>query len=333
LTAQLAAANFLMSLLSMVEIATAVGDSASATKYHSTYARLVPEFQRRFWNGTMGTWASDPLEVQTLTAVTLGAGVGNAVGKDFVGKAVAALDKDIVSRGYHLTVGSAGQKWLLRTLSKEGKHDTALKLAMQTSYPSWGYWLDNGATSCWESWSGVADPSHPPHPTHNHIFLCGGVGEWFYEYMAGIVPTSSGYATVDIKPQVSKTIGPSSVNAAVNTVRGTVLSNWTRHITATPPGGAPPGTKMLSMHVQIPSGILAAVVRVPLLGLKASEAQLQMRSNTLTQQGELTTVWKRGTVTLASKLLGPCKAVVAADGDEVLELSVGAGMFEFGVMA
>ena len=39
-----------------------------------------------------------------------------------------------------------------------------------------------------------------------------------YEYMAGIVPTSAGYATVDVKPQISKTLGPSSVNAAVKTV-------------------------------------------------------------------------------------------------------------------
>eukprot|EP01043_Picozoa_sp_COSAG02_P039943 COSAG02_NODE_3193_length_7196_cov_3.188812_3_plen_75_part_00 len=39
-----------------------------------------------------------------------------------------------------------------------------------------------------------------------------------YEHMAGIVPTSAGYATVDVKPQISKTLGPSSVNAAVKTV-------------------------------------------------------------------------------------------------------------------
>ena len=40
-----------------------------------------------------------------------------------------------------------------------------------------------------------------------------------YEHMAGIVPTSAGYATVDVKPQISKTLGPSSVNAGVKTVR------------------------------------------------------------------------------------------------------------------
>ena len=148
-----------------------------------------------------------------------------------------------------------------------------------------------------------------------------------YEHMAGIVPTSAGYATVDVKPQISKTLGPSSVNAAVKTVRGTVLSNWTRHTTA-PLVAA--GTKLLSLRVQIPSGIRAATVRVPLLGRKAAEAHLELRSNTQTQ--ETMTLWQGG-VSRSVVGLGSCKAVVAADGDEVLELIVGAGVFEFGVSA
>ena len=91
------------------------------------------------------------MQLQTLTSVSLGAGVGTAAQRK---SAVEALDKDIASRDFHLTVGSAGQKWLLRTLSKEGKHDTALKVALQTTFPSWGYWLWLGATTCWENWSG-----------------------------------------------------------------------------------------------------------------------------------------------------------------------------------
>ena len=128
---QLAAANFLMALKSMAEIGAAVGDAANAQKYNDTYAKLLPIFDKRFWNSTTETWASDPLELQTLTAVTLGAGVGSPSKR---AKAVAALDRDITARGNHLTVGSAGQKWLLRTLSAEGKHDTALRLAMQVRY-------------------------------------------------------------------------------------------------------------------------------------------------------------------------------------------------------
>ena len=140
---QAAAANFLLALRAMVEIGKAVGDSTNTARYKDTLAKLVPIFHTRFWNISLGTWASDPMEIQTLTALSLAAGVGSASDR---ASAVAALDHDVRSRGYHLTVGSAGVKWLLLTLSQEGKHDTALKLAMQTSFPSWGWWIRQGAT-------------------------------------------------------------------------------------------------------------------------------------------------------------------------------------------
>ena len=129
---------------------------------------------------------------------------------------VKALAADVGARGFHLSVGSVGQKWLLRELSANGEHDSALKLATQTTYPSWGNWLAQGATTCWENWSGICDSTHPgtpwpgqpgrylsPNPpTHNHIFLCGGVGEWIHRSLGGISPASAGYARVRIAPQV-----------------------------------------------------------------------------------------------------------------------------------
>ena len=323
---QAAAANFLLALQAMVEMGTAVGDHAAALQYKQIYESLLPVFSKRFWNPKLGTWADTAIELQTLTSLSLGVGVGSASQR---ASAVLALEKDIVSRGYHLTVGSAGQKWLLRTLSKEGKHDTALKLAMQTTYPSWGWWLSQGATTCWESWSGVADPSHPPHPTHNHIFLCGGVGEWMYEYLAGIVPTSAGYATVDVKPLISKTLGPSTLDAAVRTVRGTIRSNWTRHQVQLP--AAQPlasGTRVVTLHVQIPSGSEGAV-RVPLLGLSGSEARVRLQSG----GAQPMTLWNAGMTAGLVAGLGGCRIVRAPDGDEVLELSTGPGGFTFEVTA
>jgi len=150
------------------------------------HGELKEVFNSKFWNETLRSWGKDPLELQTLNSLSLGAGLGSPEERK---AAVSALVEDVTSRQDHLTVGSAGQKWLLRSLSQEGEHDTALKLALQTTEPSWGYWIENGATTCWENWSGVADPSHPPTPTHNHIFLCGGIGEWMYEYLGGIRPT------------------------------------------------------------------------------------------------------------------------------------------------
>ena len=148
----------------------------------------------------------------------LGAG---AVPPAFQASAVKALTESVASHDYHLTVGSVGQKWLFRELTAAGAHDTALKVGLQATYPSFGYWLANGATTCWENWSGVCDLSHPgspwpgqpgkylsPNPpTHNHIFLCGGVGEWLYRSLGGIAPATAGYGVVTIAPAISQTEG------------------------------------------------------------------------------------------------------------------------------
>lgn len=104
-----------------------------------------------------------------------------------------------------------------------------------------------------------------------------------------------------------------------------MISNWTRHTTETV---AAAGTKLVSLHVQIPSGVHAATVHVPLLGRKAGEVQLELRNSRLTQ--ETVALWQDG-LSMSVAGLGLCRPVVAADGDEVLELVASAGVFEFGV--
>lgn len=107
-----------------------------------------------------------------------------------------------------------------------------------------------------------------PHfrPTHNHIFLCGGVGEWMYRSLGGIAPASPGYAAVKIAPQISKTLDPASANATVSTVRGVVKSSWTRHSTGDELASCTDGrSPLVTMAVSVPVGMLGDV-RIPLLG-------------------------------------------------------------------
>jgi alpha-L-rhamnosidase len=161
--AQIAAANWLLALQAMVSLANALGEVADAQRYQAVHNSSAGIFDARFWNETTMSWTHDLGQLQTVTSISLGAGVGSASRR---AQAVAVLDKDVASRDFHLTVGSVGAKWLLRTLSEEGKHDTALRVAVQTTYPSWGWWIDHGATSCWESWTGINGASR--HIMHRH---------------------------------------------------------------------------------------------------------------------------------------------------------------------
>ena len=103
-------------------------------------------YDARFWNASLGTWAEKQTEVQTMTALALAVGVGSVQRR---ATATAAMLRDIQSRGDHMAVGYQGARWLLPMLSASGNHEVALRLALQTSYPSFNSWLSKGATTCW----------------------------------------------------------------------------------------------------------------------------------------------------------------------------------------
>ena len=68
-----------------------------------------------------------------------------------------ALNRMVAENGYHLNTGSLGTKYLFEALSQTGHSDVACKALTQTSYPSYGYMLREGATSFWETICGADD--------------------------------------------------------------------------------------------------------------------------------------------------------------------------------
>ena len=87
----------------------------------------------------------------------------------------------------HITSGVIGTSWLLRTLSENGYPDVAFHLATQKTYPSWGYMVENGATTIWELWNG--DKADPAMNSGNHVMLLGDLLTWCFEHLGGIGPT------------------------------------------------------------------------------------------------------------------------------------------------
>jgi alpha-L-rhamnosidase len=265
----LSAANFILSVEAMATMADAIGETVDAASYRSMSSTLKAKYEMQYWNSVSMGYSPVEGGVQTMNAIAIAVGVGGGERAD---QAAAALLRDVKDTNTnHLTVGHSGAKHLLNTLSglslsanDSSYHDTALRVAMQQEYPSWGYWLKQGGTTCWETWDGIN-----PQNTRNHGWLCGGVGEWMYKYMAGIRPTSPGYATVSIAPLVSPTVGPSSVNATVQTIRGPVKSAWTRGGTNTTGSGL-----ILQLSCALPVGIEAEVM-VPLLGHSSSRVVLR----------------------------------------------------------
>ena len=126
--------------------------------------------------------------------------------------------------GGHVSTGVVGIQHLMRTLTDYGRGDLALKLASDTTYPSWGYMLKHGSTTIWELWNG--DTGDPSMNSGNHVMLLGDLIIWYYEYLGGIKPLAPGYSKIMLKPYPIK--GLDYVNCTYNSVSGRIESNWRR---------------------------------------------------------------------------------------------------------
>lgn len=141
------------------------------------------------------------------------------------------LARLVAENGHHLNTGALGTKYLLPQLTRYGHAETALAVAEQVDYPSWGLWVANGATSLWEHWS-------PDARSHGHYFL-GTIDDWLFGDVAGISPVTAGWQRVRVAPAVLQLAW---AEAEVRTPRGRVAVRWRRE------GGR------VDIDVEIPNG-------------------------------------------------------------------------------
>jgi len=152
---------------------------------------------------------------QGANAFPLGFGI---VEKDRITSVFEQLLKRVITDNKaHFDTGILGTPLLLEVLTDLGRIDIAYTLMIQRDYPSFGYMIEKGATTIWETWLGDASHSHP---------MFGSVCGWFYQSLGGISPDPGkpGFKNTIIKPiPVS---GLTYVNCIYPSAYGTIRSNW-----------------------------------------------------------------------------------------------------------
>jgi len=140
--------------------------------------------------------------------------------------AINHLRRTIEAAGFHLTTGFLGTPYLMPTISENGMHDLAARLLLNTTYPSWGYSIVNGATTIWERWNGWTESEGCGDANMNSYshYAYGAVGEWLFSCLGGIRPLQPGYKKIRIAPQPAD--GISWVNTEYQSVKGTIRSCW-----------------------------------------------------------------------------------------------------------
>ncbi len=198
-------------------IAGVLGEKKDAKRYSELSENIAYAFNEKFFNPETNLYGTDePYQTYQLLALSFG-----LVPADRHAEVLQTVCEDIrKNRNGHFNTGILGTKQLWSELVNSGHGDLAYSAVTQKTYPSYGYWLKNGATTLWERWSGEN--------SHNHQMF-GSVNEFFYKYLAGIRPpteegTDRGYKYIRIKPFIPE--GLLSVKAYLQTMNGRLSSAW-----------------------------------------------------------------------------------------------------------
>ncbi|MCL4495625.1 MAG: glycoside hydrolase family 78 protein [Firmicutes bacterium] len=143
----------------------------------------------------------------------------------------SAADKlvtNIRGHGGHLSTGFLGVSYLCPALSMTGRDEVAYRLLLNTTFPSWGYPVVQGATTMWERWDGWTRETgfHPSDMNSFNHYALGSIGEWLYQFVAGIDadPRHPGYEHILIRPHINPSLD--WVEASYDSIRGTIAVSW-----------------------------------------------------------------------------------------------------------
>lgn len=121
----------------------------------------------------------------------------------------------------HLDTGIIATPILLDMLTDYGYVDMAYEIMNKKTYPSFGYMLENGATTLWERFEKKDSDNHPMFGTYT---------SWFIKRIVGINPDkeNAGYKNIIIKPEIPKDLSYAYAN--VRTINNENISvKWEKN--------------------------------------------------------------------------------------------------------
>lgn len=238
------------SILQLMQKFATMNNMADDAVYYSELAsKIKASYNEKFFNPETAQYDNN-----TVTANILSLQLG-LVPQGHEAKVFRNIvEKTEVDCKGHVSVGVLGIQHLMRGLTQHGNLELAYKIVTNETYPSWGYMINNGATTIWELWNG--DTANPAMNSRNHVMLLGDLLIWFYEDLAGIKndPSSVAFKKIWMEPVFPEKLD--YVNASYNSPYGKIESSWKR------------SGDNLTWHITVPANT-TATVKLPLrFGIK-----------------------------------------------------------------
>jgi len=233
-----ATAYFAHSAETLAKMARVLGRAHDEKKYAELAASIKRAYRERFvgpdgavQGDTQGGYALS-LHYDLLPAGQREAAVENLVGA-------------IEGHGGRLSTGIITTHRMLLELSRNDRNELAYQLFEGRQCPSWGFMVENGATTIWERWDSWVPgreslgrrkatilqlPQTPGFQTNsmnsfNHQEFAS-VGEWIYRVILGIEPDESrpGYKHFFIRPRPGGSL--THARGSLHSVRGLISVDW-----------------------------------------------------------------------------------------------------------
>lgn len=222
----------------LAKIAEIIGREEDAL-FHRTRVDMIRQaFLKKWWDPETGIVATGSQGCQSFA---LWLDILPPEGRQ---KAADRLHEDLEEKQYQFTTGNLCTKYMLDVLSRFGYVEDAWKLITREDYPSWGYMIQQEATTVWERFELKKNPIMN---SHNHP-MYGAVGYWFYAYLAGITPLEPGWKLFQVSPSVPNSL--QSASATVWTPYGDIYVRWVKRYGE------------FHLHLDVPCGVRAKV-RLP----------------------------------------------------------------------
>lgn len=199
----------------LAKAAAILGKPEDANKYFRLAEKIKNALNEKYLDRKTGIYGSG---LQTELSFPL---QWNFVPDDLRQKVADNLAKRVEADNKHIDVGLLGTKAILNALSENGYADLAYEVAAQETFPSWGWWIVNGATTFYENWP--LDASRDI--SMNHIMF-GEIDAWYYKALGGIFPDEEtpGFKNVILKPNFVE--GLKHFEAKHESPYGEIISSW-----------------------------------------------------------------------------------------------------------
>ncbi len=223
----------------MSDMAAAIGKNSEAAEYIDLFAHIKSAFAEKYLK------ADGSLSVDNETAYAL------AIYMDLLPENVRPKSGKILAdklragetdKTSGMTTGFLGTRPLLPVLTSVGENDLAVKHFQSRKFPSWGYEVEQGATTIWERWNGYTKefgfggPDGSQNAAMNSFahYSFGAVCEWMINDLAGIQSDGPGYEKIIIHPHPPSPGSNSArepihwVKAHYDSIHGRIASEWRR---------------------------------------------------------------------------------------------------------